>query len=163
MSKYFIYSDTPENGKDTEVAEEEFKSQVMNSDGRYYISFGDSVLECSKEEHISHAKNRNRHSYLNKTKKKIIVVSIEDIDPIYLSEDTIEEEIMEKAFLRMNLEKLRKALSLLSDYEQYLIQAYFFERMTQKKIGELLGKNQQTISNHINLCLAKLAELIDDM
>ena len=115
------------------------------------------MLECSKEEHISHAKNRNRHSYLSKTNKKVIVVSIEDIDPIYLSEDTTEEEIMEKAFLRMNLEKLRKALSLLSDYEQYLIQAYFFERMTQKKIGELLGKNQQTISNHINLCLAKLA------
>lgn len=51
MAKYYVYSNTFESGKYTEVSEKEFKDTVIDFEGRYYISFGNAVLECSEQEY----------------------------------------------------------------------------------------------------------------
>ncbi len=162
MAKYFIYSNIPVSGKYTEVSEKEFKDTVIDAEGRYYISFGNSVLECSESEYKDYASRRNRHKYLDKEakKKKVVVISIEDTSLKELSDETAEEEIIEKSLLELNKAKLKKALSLLDDNERGLVTAYYFKGMTQEKIAKAVGKNQQTISYQINKCLAKLAELM---
>jgi len=99
MGKYFIYNNTPICGKYTEVSEKEFKDTVMDVEGRYYISFGNSVLECSESEYKDYASRRNRHKYLDKEAKKVVVISIEDTSLKELSYETAEDEIIEKSLL----------------------------------------------------------------
>ena len=150
----------PISGKYTEVSEKEFKDTVIDAEGHYYISFGNSVLECSESEYKDYASSRNRHKYLDKEAKKVVVISIEDTSLKELSDEIAEEEIIEKSLLELNKAKLKKALSLLDDNERGLVTAYYFKGMTQEKIAKAVGKNQQTISYQINKCLVKLAELM---
>lgn len=162
MAKYYVYSNTFESGKYTEVSEKEFKDTVIDFEGRYYISFGNAVLECSEQEYKDYASKKNRHKYLDKEakKKKVVVISIEETTLKELSDETAEEEIIEKAMLEFNKAKLKKALSLLDDADRNLVTAYYFKGMTQEMIAKIIGKNQQTVSYQINKCLVKLAELM---
>lgn len=89
-----------------------------------------------------------------------MVISIEETSLKEISDETAEEEIIEKAMLEFNKAKLKKALSLLDDADRNLVTAYYFKGMTQEMIAKTIGKNQQTVSYQINKCLVKLAELM---
>lgn len=56
--KYFEYNTNPNGEKYMEVTMEEFQRDVMETKGRYYISFGTSVLECSYEVYKKMIKKR---------------------------------------------------------------------------------------------------------
>ncbi len=58
--KYFEYNSDQNGEKYIEVSEEKFIKDVIITEGRFYISFGNSVLECSESEYKEEAK-RKRH------------------------------------------------------------------------------------------------------
>ena len=49
--KYFEYNNDPNGEKYIEVSEEKFIKDVMITEGRFYISFGNFVLECREKEY----------------------------------------------------------------------------------------------------------------
>lgn len=161
-TKYFEYNRTSSKGKYMEVTEAEFQRDVIESEGRYYISFGTCVLECNEKEYREYANERNRHKYLsqNSEKKEVTVVSTEAVSEQVLAIDGWVDELLEKVALDEAKKKLRLALSELSEYERFLITEYFYKRRKQSEIAETLGEKQQNISYHIRVCLAKLAELM---
>lgn len=161
-TKYFEYNSTSAKGKYMEVTEAEFQSNVMESEGRFYIPFGTCVLECSEIEYREYANERNRHRYLsqNSEKKQVTVVSIDDVSEQVLAIDGWVDELLEKVALDEAKEKLRIALSELSEYERFLITEYYYKRRKQSEIAKVLGEKQQNISYQIQACLAKLAELM---
>lgn len=68
--RYFEYNSDQNGEKYIEVSEEKFIKDVMITEGRFYISFGNFVLECSESEYKEEAKycrmkaNLKRHTHL---------------------------------------------------------------------------------------------------
>ena len=126
-TKYYEYNSTSAKGKYMEVTEAEFQSDVMESEGRFYIPFGTSVLECSEKEYREYANERNRHKYLsqNSEKKEVTVVSIERVSEQILAIDGWLEELLDSLALDEAKKKLKIAIDKLSEYERFLITAPF--------------------------------------
>ena len=156
-TKYFEYAKSGNGEKYVEVTLEQFATDIIKSDKRFYISFGDSAMECEEKEYRAYAKERNRHRYLlqNSQKRIVEIISLDDVDENQLLTDSFEDDIAAKIMQ----ESLSQAVKQLSDSERLLLQRRFFENRTEKSIGEEFGENQQVISARINALLVKLAEL----
>ena len=60
------------------------------------------------------------------------------------------------------LDRLKTALPLLSDSEQALIQAIFFDGLTEREVGFRLGMTQSVINKRKAKILAKLRKIIEN-
>lgn len=160
--KYFEYNSDQNGEKYIEVTEEKFIKDVIITEGRFYISFGNFALQCNEKEYRDYAVERNRHKYLSQdgNKKTVNLISIEDVSEKFLVDESWEDEIIEGIAFDTEKEKLQKALSELNEYELFLIHEYFYHNRRQSEIADLIGESQQTISQQIHSCLVKLHELM---
>ena len=160
--KYFEFNCNPNEGKYMEVTKEEFQRDVISTEGRFYISFGTCVLECSEKDYRDYASERNRKKYLteNSQKKKVVVVSIDDVNEQSLANDEWEDELLDKVTMDVAKPKLRIALAQLTEYERFLITEYFYNGRKQIEIANAIGQKRQTVTYQIKACLVKLAELM---
>lgn len=126
--KYFEYNNDPNGDKYIEVSEEKFIKDVMITEGRFYISFGNFVLECGEKEYRNYAVERNRHKYLSqdRNKKTVNLISLEDVSEKLLVDESWEDNIIENIAFDAEKEKLQKALSELNEHELFLIHEYFY-------------------------------------
>ena len=70
---------------------------------------------------------------------------------------------VEKAVIHaVMLDRLKTALPLLSDSEQALIQAIFFDGLTEREVGFRLGMTQSVINKRKAKILAKLRKIIEN-
>lgn len=61
---------------------------------------------------------------------------------------------------RMELEKLRSALQMLSSDEQVLIELYYYEDWSMEQIGQHFGISRMAVSKRHNRVIKKLKELM---
>ncbi len=166
--KYFEYNTNPNGEKYMEVTMEEFQRDVMETEGRYYISFGTSVLECSYEDYKKNDKEKNHSDYISKdaSGKKPVVISFEQYrlekgqDITEVIEDTnvnVESECYEK----YQYELLYKALAQLDEDELELVKSLYWNMLSQREVGEYSGETQQSISKKNKAILEKLTNLIN--
>lgn len=69
--KYFEYNNDPNGEKYIEVSEEKFIKDVMITEGRFYISFGNSVLECSESEYKEDSKSKRHTRYISSLNDRV--------------------------------------------------------------------------------------------
>ena len=70
---------------------------------------------------------------------------------------------VEKAVIHaVMLDRLKNALPLLSDSEQALIQAIFFDGLTEREVGFRLGMTQSVINKRKAKILSKLRKIIEN-
>ncbi|MBQ7008094.1 MAG: sigma-70 family RNA polymerase sigma factor [Ruminococcus sp.] len=166
--KYFEYNTNPNGEKYLEVTMEEFQRDVMETEGRYYISFGTSVLECSYEDYKKNDKEKNHSDYISKdaSGKKPVVISFEQYrlekgqDITEVIEDTnvnVESECYEK----YQYELLYKALAQLDEDELELVKSLYWNMLSQREAGECSGETQQSISKKNKAILEKLTNLMN--
>lgn len=166
--KYFEYNTNPNGEKYMEVTMEEFQRDVMETKGRYYISFGTSVLECSYEDYKKNDKEKNHSDYISKdaSGKKPVVISFEQYrlekgqDITEVIEDTnvnVESECYEK----YQYELLYKALAQLDEDELELVKSLYWNMLSQREVGEYSGETQQSISKKNKAILEKLTNLMN--
>lgn len=166
--KYFEYNTNPNGEKYMEVTMEEFQRDVMETKGRYYISFGTSVLECSYEDYKKNDKEKNHSDYISKdaSGKKPVVISFEQYrlekgqDITEVIEDTnvnVEIECYEK----YQYELLYKALAQLDEDELELVKSLYWNMLSQREVGEYSGETQQSISKKNKAILEKLTNLMN--
>lgn len=166
--KYFEYNTNPNGEKYMEVTMEEFQRDVMETEGRYYISFGTSVLECSYEDYKKNDKEKNHSDYISKdaSGKKPVVISFEQYrlekgqDITEVIEDTnvnVESECYEK----YQYELLYKALAQLDEDELELVKSLYWNMLSQREVGEYSGETQQSISKKNKAILEKLTNLMN--
>ena len=167
-TKYFEYNSIPNGEKYMEVTMEKFQRDVMETEGRYYISFGTSVLECSYEDYKKNDKEKNHSDYISKdaSGKKPVVISFEQYrlekgqDITEVIEDTnvnVESECYEK----YQYELLYKALAQLDEDELELVKSLYWNMLSQREVGEHSGETQQSISKKNKVILEKLTNLMD--
>ena len=78
----------------------------------------------------------------------------------YISDDT--EDVAETVAHLLLLDKLRSIISMLSENEQELIQALFFQGMTEREYAKECGVSQVAIHKRKNKIMAKLKIFLEN-
>lgn len=165
-TRYYEYSKPGSREKYTEITEAEYLIAKESPD-RWFISFGNCVLECEAHQHKKHYNEKNHSDYVNKDEngKKPVTLSFEQyrletgLDVTEVLEDTtvnVEEECCEK----YQYELLYAALAQLDQDELELVNLLYWDVLSQRKVGECNGETQQSVSKKNKEVLDKLTNLM---
>ena len=146
MIRYYIYSKPGSREKYTEVTEEQFISEVIDTEGRYYISFGDSILESSYEQFKEDKAEKDHARYISQlsTGEYPSFLSFDEgMDKMAeTSDDEDGEAIHEKAVLA----SFWHYVSTLSELKRTVLTMFYYDGKSQVEIAKSVGKSQQNIS-----------------
>ena len=71
-------------------------------------------------------------------------------------------DVAETVVHAVMVDRLKAALPLLSDSEQTLIQAIFFEELSEREVGLKLGVTQSVVNKRKAKILAKLRKIMEN-
>lgn len=165
-TRYYEYSKPGSREKYTEITEAEYLIAKESPD-RWFISFGNCVLECEAHQHKKHYNEKNHADYVSKDKsgKKVVTLFFEEyrletgLDVTEVLEDitvNVEDECCEK----YQYELLYAALAQLDQDELDLLKLLYWDELAQREAGEYCGETQQSISKKNKEILDKLTKLM---
>ena len=157
-----------EEGKYKEISYGEFQRRERENEqyrDKRFLSLHGMLMEVTEEDYISYYKDKRRQRYIEERAKKFGTFSYDALttdefngeDILVDSVTDIEAEVQTRYFT----EKLRAALSNLSDEERVLIKKHFFDGLSQVEISREYGVNQSNISRRIARILLKLKNFIE--
>ena len=166
-TRYYEYSKPGSREKYTEITEAEYLIAKESPD-RWFISFGNCVLECEADQHKKHYNEKNHSDYVNKDEngKKPVTLSFEQyrletgLDVTEVLEDTtvnVEEECCEK----YQYELLYAALAQLDEDERKIIVELFWNEKTQTALAKINGISKQTLNEKHKRILAKMLKMME--
>ncbi len=133
---------------------------------KLFIPIQGCLLEVAREQYTEFYRDKERWRYLQKLDTKNSLLSLDGfMDDEGNALDFIADESadVEKAVIHaVMLDRLKTALPLLSDSEQALIQAIFFDGLTEREVGFRLGMTQSVINKRKAKILAKLRKIIEN-
>ncbi len=133
---------------------------------KLFIPIQGCLLEVAREQYTDFYRDKERWRYLQKLDTKNSPLSLDGfMDDEGNALDFIADESadVEKAVIHaVMLDRLKTALPLLSDSEQALIQAIFFDGLTEREVGFRLGMTQSVINKRKAKILAKLRKIIEN-
>ena len=156
-----------EKGKYIGIPYEEFNRRKQEDESyqmKRFLSLHGMLMEVTEEEYISYYKDKRRQRYIEERAKKFGTFSYDALttdefngeDILVDPNSDIETEVQTRYFT----EKLRAALSALSEEERVLIKKHFFDGLSQVEISREYGVNQSNISRKISRILLKLKNFI---
>lgn len=114
-TKYFEYNRNGGSEKYSEFTEAEYL-KAKEDENRWFISFGDSVLECEESQYSDHFSKKDHGEYTQKDRnwKKVIPVSLEQYTyggmKLSITLDTFPTRIMKRSVRRQPLRRIFAAL-----------------------------------------------------
>ncbi|MCM1499583.1 MAG: sigma-70 family RNA polymerase sigma factor [Clostridium sp.] len=133
---------------------------------KLFIPIQGCLLEVVREEYTDFYRDKERWRYLKKLDVNHGLLSLEgftDSEGNVL--DFIVDEAMDVAETVVNavmVDRLKAALPLLSDSEQALIYAIFFDGLTEREVGLRLGLTQSVVNKRKARILMKLKEIMEN-
>lgn len=168
-TKYYEYNKQVSGEKYSEFTESEYL-KARKDKNRWFISFGDSVLECEESEYRNYFSEKNHSDYTQRDKygKKIIPILLEqytysDSARAIVSDSTIvpfEEHILEKISIEQYISQLKKVMKKLKPYEREIIYQLFWNKKSQNELARDYGISQQTMNKKANRILAKMLKIM---
>lgn len=166
MSRYYKYNPDDNKPKYVEMAEEEYIG-AKQEDNRWFISFGNCVLECEKSEYDEHYRKLSHYRYTQKDAdgKTVETISLEQNDieysydmSVFQNEDEVmvDDKIIESMDTAFRHGELRKAMEQLNESERNLITQLFFEKKNQSELAREYGVARQTINEKYHSVKKKL-------
>ena len=157
-----------ESGGYVELSYKDFCCR-READQRYmdklFIPVQGCLLEVVGEQYTEFYRDKERWRYLQKLDTKNSLLSLDGfIDDEGNALDFIADEtvdIAETVIHAVMVDRLKAALPLLSDGEQALIQAIFFEELSEREVGLRLGLTQSVVNKRKAKILAKLRKIIE--
>ncbi len=158
-----------EDGGYTELSYKEF-CRRKETDGTYagklFIPVQGCLIETEQSHYVEFYRDKERWRYLKKLDTDNSLLSLEAfednddsrIDFIADEAVNVEETIIHK----MMLDKLKSALKLLSESEQALIQAMFFEGLSERELAKKEGVNHNAVHKRKIRILTKLKKIIEN-
>ena len=151
-TRYYEYSKPGSKEKYSQITEAEYLI-AKESPNRWFISFGDCVLECEEHQHKNHYNQKNHSDYVNKdaSGKKPTILSFDEykletgMDITEVIEDTT-VNVEDECYKKYQYELLYAALAQLDQDELELVNLLYWDELSQNKVGEFYGKTQQNIS-----------------
>lgn len=139
------------------------------ADQRYldklFIPVQGCLLEVMREQYTDFYRDKERWRYLQKLDAKNSLLSLDGfVGGEGNALDFIADEsadVAETVIHAVMVDRLKAALPLLSDSEQELIKALFFDGLSEREIAERNGVSQSAINYRKRKILAKLRKLIE--
>ena len=133
---------------------------------KLFIPVQGCLLEVVREQYADFYKDKERWRYLKKLDTNHSLLSLEGFTDSegnvldFIIDETVDvAEIVVRAVM---VDRLKVALPLLSDGEQALIQAIFFEELSEREVGLRLGITQSVVNKRKAKILAKLRTIIEN-
>ena len=133
---------------------------------KLFIPVQGCLIEAVREQYADFYKEKERWRYLQKLDTNHKLLSLEGfIDSEgnmldFVIDETV--DVAETVVRAVMVDRLKAALPLLSDSEQTLIQAIFFEELSEREVGLRLGVTQSVVNKRKAKILAKLRKIIEN-
>lgn len=130
------------------------KTTIEYDDGCIKVDVSKEVYEfLEQDRRRQQAQDRSDRRHLSKGTFEQDCIGSQRVS-IYTDETYL--EVVHK----MELEKLRSALQMLSSDEQALIELYYYEDWSMERIGQYFGISRMAVSKRHNRVIKKLKELM---
>ena len=119
-----------------------------------------------REQYTEFYKDKERWRYLKKLDTNHSLLSLEGFTDSegnvldFIIDETV--DVAETVVHAVMMDRLKAALSLLSDGEQALVKAVFFEELSEREVGLRLGITQSVVNKRKAKILAKLRTIIEN-
>ena len=158
-----------ESGGYVELSYTEFCCR-RNADQTYmdklFIPVQGCLLEVVREQYTDFYRDKERWRYLKKLDTSHSLLSLDGFTD---SEGNVLDFIVDEAVdvaetvvHALMVDMLKAALPLLSDSEQALIHAIFFEELSEREVGLRLGITQSVVNKRKAKILRKLRKIIEN-
>ncbi len=133
---------------------------------KLFIPVQGCLLEVMREQYADFYKEKERWRYLQKLDTNHSLLSLEGFTD---SEGNVIDFVVDEAVdvaetvvHAVMVDRLKTAMSLLSDSEQTLIRAIFFEELSEREVGLRLGVTQSVENKRKAKILAKLRKIMEN-
>ena len=133
---------------------------------KLFIPVQGCLLEVVREQYADFYKEKERWRYLKKLDTNHKLLSLEGfIDSEgnmldFVIDETV--DVAETVVRAVMVDRLKAALPLLSDSEQELIQAIFFDGLSEREVGARFGITQSVVNKRKARILRKLRKIIEN-
>ena len=168
-TKYYEYNKQIGGEKYSEFTEADYL-KAKEDKKRWFISLGDSVLECEENEYKDYFSKKNHYDYTQKDKlgKKVVPILLEqytysDTAQAFFYDSTIvpfDEDILDKLSTEQYFLQLQKVMKKLKPYERKIIYQLFWNRKSQNELAINYGISQQTMNEKVNRILSKMLKMM---
>ena len=133
---------------------------------KLFIPVQGCLLEVVREQYTDFYQDKERWRYLKKLDTTHKLLSLEGftdgegnvID--FIVDEAV--DVAETVVHAVMVDRLKAALPLLSDGEQTLINAIFFEELSEREVGLRLGITQSVVNKRKSKILAKLKKIMEN-
>ena len=157
-----------EDGKYIEMPYEEFNRRKQEDESyreKRFLSLHGVLMEVAEEDYLSYYKEKRRQRYIDERAKKFGTFSYDALttdefngkDILSDPNSNVEAEVQARYFT----EKLRTALSELTDDERILITLHYYKDISESELAKKYGISQQAISKRIKKIREKLKSIIE--
>ena len=132
---------------------------------KLFIPVQGCLLEVVREQYTDFYRDKERWRYLKKLDTSHSLLSLEGFTDSegnmidFIIDETV--DVAETVVHAVMVDRLRTAMLLLSDSEQALIQAIFFEGLSEREVGLRLGVTQSVVNKRKAKTLAKLRNIME--
>ena len=133
---------------------------------KLFIPIQGCLLEVVREQYTDFYRDKERWRYLQKLDTKNRLLSLDGFtdsegNPLdFITDEAV--DIAETVVNAVMVDRLKAALPLLSDSEQELIQAIFFDGLSEREVGARLGITQSVVNKRKARILIKLRKIIEN-
>ena len=132
---------------------------------KLFIPVQGCLLEVVREQYTDFYRDKERWRYLKKLDTKNSLLSLVGItdsegNPLDFIADEA-ADIAETVVNAVMVDRLKAALPLLSDSEQALIHAIFFDGLSEREVGARFGITQSVVNKRKARILIKLRKIIE--
>lgn len=159
-----------ENGKHKEITYREFlklKSDKKTYGNRKFIGIHGMIFEADEKSYRKYYSYKRRLMYVEKSAKEenINVLSYDAFPYEQISSEAFLEDVasnfVEKVELKIMSEQLHRCIDLLTAKEKELVQAIYFQGLTERDFAEIEGVTQNAIHKRKARILAKLKKFLE--
>ncbi len=133
---------------------------------KLFIPVQGCLLEVVREQYADFYKEKERWRYLKKLDTNHSLLSLEGFtDSEGNALDFVIDEavdVAETVVHAVMVDRLKAALPLLSDGEQALVKAIFFEELSEREVGLRLDITQSVVNKRKAKILAKLRKIVEN-
>ncbi len=133
---------------------------------KLFIPVQGCLLEVVREQYADFYKDKERWRYLKKLDTNHSLLSLEGFTD---SEGNVIDFVVDEAVdvaetvvHAVMVDRLKTALRLLSDSERVLVNAIFFEKLSEREVGLRLGVTQSVVNKRKSKILAKLRKIMEN-
>ena len=134
---------------------------------KYYINVPGALVEVSEGVYFAYYQEKRRGRTLREKDERNGAVSYDELDtPELTGQEMIPDRdavsVEDAALANILREKLHRCLALLDEPDRQLIQALYFEGLSERKYAKRVEIPQQTISDRKRRILARLKKLLEN-